>query len=299
MLTLAQRAGSLELQLQAHAWLVLDLLERGDRDAVDAQIAAFSAGAEQLRQPLYLWQTGVWRAMQALLEGKLQLAEELAAEALAAGAPAEGVTAAQYYAVQLLAVRREQARIGELEPAARQMVASNPARPAWRAALATSLSESGQLDAARAELDHLAAQNFRDIPEDGDWITTVTLLSDLIAALGDARRAALLYDWLLPYEGVNAVAGFAVVCFGSTARFLGRLAATMGRERDAAGHFEQALEANERLQAPVLLAHTQLDFAAALGGGGRASRLLDDAAATAASLELPMVARRAAALREA
>ena len=299
MLTHAQQAGSLELQLHAHAWLVLDLLERGDRSAVDAQIDAFSAGAEQLRQPLYVWQAAVWRAMQALLEGQLELAEDLAAEALAAGAPAEGLTAAQYYAIQLLAVRREQARIGELEPAARQMVGSNPARHAWRAALATTLSESGQLDAARAELDQLAAQNFRDIPQDGDWITTVALLCDLCAALADARRAGLLYDALLPYSGVNAVAGIAVLCFGSAARFLGKLAATMGREREAAAHFERALEENARLRSPVLLAHAQLDFAAALRRGVRASGLIDEAASTAASLGLPWIALRARRLRGA
>jgi tetratricopeptide (TPR) repeat protein len=293
MLTLARRAGSLELQLHAHAWLVLDLLERGDRDAVDAQVAAFTEGAEQLRQPLYLWQAGVWRAMQALLGGKLEAAEEGAAEALAAGAPAEGVTAAQYYAIQLLAIRREQARIGELEVAARQMVASTPTRAAWRAALATTLSESGQLEAARAELDQLAAQNFRDIPQDGDWITTMTLLCDLCAALGDARRAALLYDAMLPYAGVNVVAGIAVICLGSAARYLGKLAATIGRGREAAEHFERALEENARLKSPVLTAHTQLDYAAALGSGLRASRMIADASDTAAELGLPSVALRA------
>jgi hypothetical protein len=297
MLTMAQRAGSLELQLQAHAWLVLDLLERGERDAVDAQIAAFIKGAEQLRQPLYLWQAGVWRAMIALLEGDLGGSEELAAEALAAGAPAEGVTAAQYYAIQLLAVRREQSRIGELEPAARQMVASNPARPAWSAALAMTLCESGQLDAARAELDQLAAQGFRDIPLDGDWITTVTLLVDVIAAVSDSRRAALLYDVLVPYAGLNVVAGIAVLCFGSAARFLGKLAATIGRQHEAERHFEMALEENARLKGPVLLAHTQLDYAAALGRGVRSSRMIDAAAETASELGLPWVASRAERLR--
>ena len=127
---------------------------------------------------------------------------------------------------------------------------------------------------------------------------TVTLLCDLCAALGDGRRAALLYELLLPYAGVNVVAGIAVVCLGSAARYLGKLAATTGREREAVGHFERALEQNARLQAPVLLAHTQLDFAAALGGGGRASRLIDEAAATAVSLGLPWAALRARRLQE-
>ena len=170
MLTLARRVGHTELELQAHAWLVVDLLEYGDRDAVDAQIEAFTAGAEQLRQPLYVWHAIVWRAMRALLAGRLDEAEQLAGTALAAGAHAETVTAPQYYAIQLLAIRREQGRLGELERAAREMVASNPGRPAWRAALATLMLESGRGGEARSEFEVIAEQGFERIPRDGDWM---------------------------------------------------------------------------------------------------------------------------------
>src|SRR5437763_10543559 len=177
MLTRAQEVGDPELQLQAHAWLVVDLLEHGERDAVDAQIAAFSAGAEQLRQPLYIWHATVWRAMSALLDGRLGDADELAAEAVAAGAPGESVTAPMYYAVQLLAIRREQARMGELESAARGMGGSHPDRPAWRAALADVLRETRRRDEAAGQLARLAAGGFQAIPQAGDWSTTVTLLT--------------------------------------------------------------------------------------------------------------------------
>ena len=90
MLTLARQIGNLELQLQAHAWLVVDLLERGDLDAVDAQLDAFEAGADRLRQPLFEWNAILWRAMRALLAGSLSLADQLAAEALAAGGAGGG-----------------------------------------------------------------------------------------------------------------------------------------------------------------------------------------------------------------
>ena len=129
MLTLARQIGNIELQLQAHAWLVVDLLERGDLDAVDAQIEAFEAGADRLRQPLFEWNSILWRAMRALLAGSLERADRLASEALAAGAPAEAVTASQYYAIQVLGIRREQGRMGELELSARQAGRGQP-RPA-------------------------------------------------------------------------------------------------------------------------------------------------------------------------
>jgi hypothetical protein len=297
MLTLARRVGDTELELQAHAWLVVDLLEDGDRDAVDAQIEAFTAGAEQLRQPLYSWHAIVWRAMRALLAGHLDQAEETAGAALAAGARAEAVTAPQYYAIQLLAIRREQERISELEQAAREMVRTNPGRPAWRAALTTLMLESGHMAEAQAEFELLAQAGFEQIPRDGDWMIAITLLSDVCVGLGDAPRAEHLYDLLLPYASANVVIGLAAVCLGSAARILGKLAGTMGSEAQATAQFERALIANEQLKAPVALAHTQLDYAQLLGGGAAASKLVVAAARAGERLGLPSVLRRASELQ--
>jgi tetratricopeptide (TPR) repeat protein len=297
MLTLARQIGNLELQLQAHAWLVVDLLEQGDPDAVDAQMEAFEAGADRLRQPLFEWTSIIWRSMRALLAGELDLADRLAGEALAAGAPAEAVTASQYRSIQLLAIRRDQGRMGELERAARQLVADNPGRPAWRAALANLLCEEGRLDEAQEEFDRLAADDFEDVPKDLDWMIVMTLLSDVCADLEDAERAARLYDKLEPYAAVNVVIGLAAVCLGSAASFLGKLAATMGRADLAAEHFERALAANTALQAPVCLARTQVDYARAVGPGSQADELLEAAAETAVAVGSGSVARKIEALR--
>ena len=297
MLTLARQIGNLELQLQAHAWLVVDLLERGDRDAVDAQMEAFKAGADRLRQPLFEWNVLLWEGMRALLTGSLDRADQLASQALAAGGPAEALTATQYYAIQLLAIRREQGRMGELEHAARRLVADNPSRPAWRAALATLLCEEGRLPEAEEEFERLAAHDFEDVPRDLDWIIAMTLLSDVCADLGDARRAGLLYAMLKPYAEVNVVIGFAAVCLGSAASFLGKLAATMGEPELAAQHFERALAANGELPAPGCLARTQVDYARAILSSAeardpRADELLEAAAAAAAERGFGAVARR-------
>ncbi len=297
LLTLARAAGDVELQLQGHAWLVLDLLEQGFTGAVDAQIEAFTALARRLRQPLYLWNAAVWRAMRALLQGRLEEADRLATEALATGSHDETVTAPQYYAGQLLAIRREQGRMVELEPAARAMVGSNPSRPTWRVALASLLVETGRREEGRSELETIAARGFQDIPQDGDWLTAITLLADLCADIGDRERAAQLYELLLPYREVNIVIGLAAVCMGSAARFIGRLAATMGRREEAAELFEHALRANASLKAPLWLAHTQIDYAIALGRGDRATELTDAASVAAEEMSLPRAIRRVGELR--
>jgi DNA-binding SARP family transcriptional activator len=297
MLRHARAAGDVELALQGHAWLVVDLLEQGDHSAVEAQIQAFSDGAERLRQPVYLWNAAVWRAMQALLAGRLELAEQLAAEALAAGAHPESVTAPQYYAAQLLAIRREQGRIAELELPARTLVRENPHRPAWRAALATLLWDTGRHEEAQREFETLAQAGFEDIPRDGDWMITTVLLAELCAELEDDVRARKLYELLTPYASGNVVIGLAAVCQGAAGRYLGRLAQTIGEPELARGHLERALALNSGMQAHVHEAHTQLDYALVLGPGAEAERLISEAEQAGQELELELVSRRVRGVR--
>jgi DNA-binding SARP family transcriptional activator/tetratricopeptide (TPR) repeat protein len=298
LLRAAREAADIELTLQGHAWLVVDLLERGDRTGVEVQIDAFTAGAELLRQPLYLWNAAVWQAMKALLDGRLEEAEPLAAAAVSSGIRSEGVTAPQYYAVQVLYLRREQARMGELEDPVREALSTNPDRAAWRAGLALLLNETGRTEEARDEFDVLARDGFGWIPRDGDWMVVTALAADLAHAFDDAERAAILYELLGPYADTNVVIGLGAVCLGATSRYLGRLALTLGRREEAVAHLRHAVAANASLQATIELAHSRLDLAWALGTEGEAVALLEQAESVAAERRLPAVARRAALLRE-
>ena len=257
-----REAGDPELTLQGHAWLIVDLLEDGDLEAVDAHMQEFDQLAEQVRQPLYDWQGAVWRAMRALLAGRVEDAERLAEYALATGARSEQVSAGQYYAAQLLVIRREQGRLPELEVALREMLRQYPNRFVYRAALGVLLTQAGRGDDARHEVEQVA---LTDVPEDVDWLVTMTVLADVIADLRDVDRAGELHERLLPYESVNVVIGFAAACEGPVARALGRLAAVTGRASEA--HFERALEMADRLQAPLIAARIQRDRAQALGDG--------------------------------
>jgi DNA-binding SARP family transcriptional activator len=298
LLRAAREASDVELTLQGHVWLVVDLLEQGDRKGVEAQIEAFTVGAQRLRQPLYLWNAGIWHSMIALLDGRLEEADQLASSALSGGIRSEGVTAPQYYAAQMMGIRREQCRLAELEGPARELVASNPGRAAWRAGLATLLLDDGRDDDARAELAALARDGLAAIPQDGDWMLVAALTADLAASLQDAERAEQLYELVAPYADTNVVIGLGAACLGSTSRYLGRLALTMDRRSDAVDHLRAAMAANASLGAVVQLAHTQVDLARALGPGAEAEQLAGLAAATAAERGLALVARRVAGLSE-
>jgi len=74
---LAEQTNARELALTGHAWRVADLLELGEVEEVDEEIAVFARLAGALRQPLYWWWTLVFQAMRVLLEGRFAEAEQL------------------------------------------------------------------------------------------------------------------------------------------------------------------------------------------------------------------------------
>jgi tetratricopeptide (TPR) repeat protein len=151
-------------------------------------------------------------------------------------------------------------------------------------------SELGLEQEARELFERLAANDFAAIPRDSMWVTSMTYLAEVCAFLGDARRAALLYQRLLPYAKHNVIVGNAIACTGATARYLGMLATTMARWAEAEHHFQAALAMNARMRARPYLAHTQYQYAEMLlarnqpGDRDTALSLLDEALASASEL---------------
>jgi tetratricopeptide (TPR) repeat protein len=113
--------------------------------------------------------------------------------------------------------------------------------------------------------------------------------------------AAPLYELLLPYRSLNAVA-VPEIALGSTSRPLGILATRLGRLEDAARHFEEALRMNEKMGARPWLADTQEHQARVLlqrngrGDRERAEQLVARAQATYLELGMQDDAAKAAAL---
>jgi tetratricopeptide (TPR) repeat protein len=292
ILQAASRAGNRELMLTGNAWLVVDLLERGDRVGVDAQIEAFDAAAQRLRQPLFSWQAAIWRGMLALAEGRLHEAERLAHEALSIGMRQDPTTASQYFGGQLMALRREQLRFAELEPAARAFVESNRDRLVWRVAMTLLLCDADRHDEAREMLESVSEASLRALTRDLDWIPTLTLLVEAAVVLGDEERARVLYELLEPHAGTVIVVGAGTVCRGALDGYLGALAQTLGDRERAIAHLEAAIELNRGLRAPLLEAYAQVEYANALGPGQPARALLDEARVAAARFGVPRLERR-------
>jgi tetratricopeptide (TPR) repeat protein len=295
----AELTGDPELELEGAGWTVVDLLEIGDVEGADIQIAAAAQLAEALKRPLYLWWTAVIRSARAQLAGEFEAAERVAEEALAIGRHGQAENALHYYAQALFNLRREQGRLEEVEGAVRQFVALYPAIPAWRAALALLLVESGRREEAAEQFAAVVAE---PLPIDANWLIATTLLAEVCGALGAAEHADTLYAALEPYAERVVVVGRAATCNGSAARLLGILAATAGRWELAETHFVLATRMHERMGARPWRARTLVawaDMLLARGGEDdepRARELLAEAVVEADALGMPAVAERARAL---
>ena len=301
---LAAAVGDRDMALEASCLRLFDLMELGDIQAVEEQLIAQTRLAEELRQPFYQYISMSFRAMWAIFAGCFAEGERLAKQALALGQHLPGQDTAGLFSLQMFTLRREQGRLQEVAPVVRHAVQTSPSGAVWRPGLAVIYSELELTREARMEFEHLAADNFATIPQDALWGACMVYLAEVCTFLGDARRAAPLYQCLTPYEGYNIVVGPTAVSYGAAARYLGMLAATMSRWEDAQRHFEDALAMNAQMGARPWLAHTQYQYAMMLlarsqpGDDEKAVALLDEALITARALEMRALEERLGARLE-
>jgi hypothetical protein len=130
----------------------------------------------------------------------------------------------------------------------------------YHAARAFLCAHFGQFDDAHLALCYFTSHNFENIPSNTFTLLAYAILSEAVIACGDAHSADRLYDLLLPHRDLNIVAGWGTVLDGSVSHYLALLASSMGRRPVATKHFQDAVERNALIEAPPLLARTQLEF---------------------------------------
>ena len=113
----------------------------------------------------------------------------------------------------------------------------------------------GDATAANTVMEELIRRDLADWHLDSEWLFSITLLAEAGAILGNRDHAAVLYDLLLPYRSLNAVAPIEAA-LGSASRALGMLATVLGRFDDAASHYDHALQMNANMGARPWVAHT-------------------------------------------
>ncbi len=267
LLHLGRKAGNKELAGWGHGFRIVDRMEQGDLVAANRDSEACGDLGEEIRHPLFLWVRAVSRGMLALLQGRLEASEQLAEEAHRLVLPVDP-DASALFGDQLLALRSEQGRLDEVVPVLEEFVGQYPEMPAWRATLAAVYSRLGRGAEARSEFEQLAARDFADLPRDGAWLPGVAALAETCALLADERRAAVLYDLMIPHAPYHVVLENAL-WNGAVSYYLGLLATTMGRWECASEHFAAALDVHRQVGAACWLGCTQYEYARMLLARGR------------------------------
>jgi class 3 adenylate cyclase len=299
---LAEESGASDRGTYGHYFRIVALLELGDLAAGYDEIESYARLAKELRQTQFLGYAAVYRGTQALLQGHFEEAERLNQEASSwvrrSGVPVLD----QLHRWQANALRREQEGLRVIETELLDEwqkigTITTHSEVAWLH------SELGRETEARSEFESVARSDFADLARDGTWLFSVAFLSQVCASLGDERRAATLYELLLPYARLNVVPQGFFDYWGSASRYLGLLAATLERREEAERHFEDALAMNARMGARPWVAHTQHNYAEMLltrdepGDREKALGLLSQALDTAQELGMKALVEKALALK--
>ncbi|MGH7857169.1 MAG: hypothetical protein ACREQY_07520, partial [Candidatus Binatia bacterium] len=304
VLQLVPETGDRERELQARESRLYDLLELGDAASADVEIERIEELARDLRQPCYLADAEMIRAMRTLMDGRLDEGGDSAARALALNQQVRPEIAITLYGSQMYqTVWREKGRLAELETGMKAILDQVGPMPAASSGLAFVRSEQGKREGARAEFERLAMDDFASIPREVSWTAVMANLTEVSCFLGDLPRAHVLYDHLLPFAAMNVVIGSVPhACWGPVAHFLGMLAATMGARKKAAEHFEYALEMEARMRMPATRARTQYEYGRTFLRGNRpddaerGAKLLEAALETARALGMKLLEEKLSAV---
>jgi DNA-binding SARP family transcriptional activator/DNA polymerase III delta prime subunit len=250
-----------------------------------------------LGQRTLTWAARQHRATLLVLRGDAQA--EAAVDGSAELAPA-GLgwffSAAHRYALRLAQ--------GDLEETARSVssVAEQTKNAYPKAIHAHCLAEMGHIEAAASLFDEAAASDFAYPTNNVAWLDYGAESAWLCWRLDRADYVPRIRSWLAPYAEQLVVGGFASMVIGSVAMYLGLICTTAGDWAAADSYFAEAAATHERIDAPIWLAQTRVDWARMLlsrnapGDSKRADELLNHALTTAVKLALAAIERDARSL---
>jgi hypothetical protein len=205
--------------------------------------------------------------MLAIRAGHFTEAEELAGRCAERGAAAGDVDWTGWYGGQLFAIRWYQGRLGELVPMLSELVHSptlSVVDNSYFAAFAVAAAQAGDRLTASATLATLCQGGLDALPRSSTWLVTMSGIAEAAYLLGDTDVAADVYELVLPFAHLPAMASLGIACFGSVHHPLGIAAMTTGDLDKAVDHLRAAVRANLALAHWPAVAMSRQRYARAL-----------------------------------
>ncbi|HEY8539851.1 MAG TPA: tetratricopeptide repeat protein [Steroidobacteraceae bacterium] len=292
--------------MRAYALQIINAYELGDIRAADLAIHSHLQLATQTGDPFDQWCSIAWQGMRWALEGRFDAALRCAENAANLTNRTQGIQSFDFngptvYLGHVLLNRLAQGEDISVE-VVEEYRARYPEVTAWRTAPLYAFVCTRRVNEVRLELETIAKHDFLDFERNGTWLPGMAFVAEAIELVSDREKANKLYSLLLPHRALNVVIGL-VWCLGSAERFLGLLAATLGRWDDAARHFEAALAMNSRMGSRPNIALTSYDYARLMPtvdreAHAKAIALTEEALRIARDIGMKRLAREAEELRQ-
>jgi hypothetical protein len=255
-----------------HRWRIMEVqvrrliisMQRGDLEGVQRATDTYGELARELRHAELQWHHRRLCIVQRMNRGEFAEAGPQLTELLERAQMLDLAGWRDLGALDLSILLRQ---TGDTRPfaaqASRQLKVHEYDPATARAIKIRSMVEFGLLGEAEAALQRLGIELLRNLPGDLHYLSTLANLAVAACACRAMTHAEALYDLLKPYPQFY-VSDRSFHCEGSVSFFLGKLAQTLGRDRDAVAHLQQALEDNTRIGLEPQVTLTRHELARAL-----------------------------------
>jgi len=279
------------------------LLDAGEINQLDAEIAACELAATSVNAPHYAWYAIAFRAMRALMKGDLAQATSLGEEFVAVGHRTGDVNVLTARVCQQCAVKLEINEIQDAVDHAIPFMCQFPGVRAWAAGIGMLNLHSGRSERANEILETFDETAIRNVFHEPGGGAGVAFLAEIAVYSGDTRRIAQLYDLCSPVGERSATLGYAIWYTGCFARYAGLLAGALDLRSESREHLRSAILHEKKRGATNWRIHAELDLAQELLKQERdleeIQALLTSASVHATSRGLLRAKRRAQLLWEA
>lgn len=257
--SIAEQVGDPNVRLQVATDYRECLLESAaDRGDLDEQARLVRSLLDRVPNAALRWNARFFSAMEAILDGDVDLAERVAEETLSYGLDTGQPDALIIYSAQFINVCKCRGRFGEVVPFLEEAVRDHPALPVYRAVLASALAEADDLPATRRVFNQDRDAGF-EMTEDNAWSTAHMHWATAAIALKDQEAAEVLHQRLWRYR--DQVATTYITVDPVIGHYIARLEHHFGRLDEASASFARAHQLHERLRAPQFVARTEVRWA--------------------------------------
>jgi hypothetical protein len=224
LVAVAVAAGDQLAELQGRNWLIVDLIDAGEREQAEAEIARYSALADRLRIPAHMWYPLAWRAAFADVDGDAAAADAARAELAAFRDRGVDANVALVMRAQV-GIRSMRAERADFDDDVLAWVRSSAEQPhvakVWQSGLALVEAIRGERAVAEEHLERAGRPG--GVERDVNWTSAMWEQAAAAMLLGDVARARETRDLLAPFAGTTVTAIRATCIYGPVESLLARL----------------------------------------------------------------------------